>query len=51
MLIFLSEIVSRLTWYIKRYADTVVLISEFMAWSPEAERTNAAIARMNYLHS
>ncbi|KAE9987389.1 hypothetical protein EG327_003835 [Venturia inaequalis] len=35
----------------KRYADTVVLISEFMAWSPEAERTNAAIARMNYLHS
>ncbi|TID21333.1 hypothetical protein E6O75_ATG04728 [Venturia nashicola] len=35
----------------RRYADTTVLIAEFIAWSPEAERTNAAIARMNYFHS
>ncbi|KAL5116727.1 hypothetical protein ACEQ8H_005339 [Pleosporales sp. CAS-2024a] len=34
----------------RRYADTVVLIVEFMSWSPMAERSNAAIARMNYLH-
>lgn len=34
----------------KRYADTVVLISEFVANPPTSERGIAAIARMNYLH-
>ncbi|KAI9735266.1 MAG: hypothetical protein M1834_001856 [Cirrosporium novae-zelandiae] len=35
----------------KRYADTSVLISEFMSSPPTHERTLEAIARMNYLHS
>ena len=35
----------------KRYTDTAVLISEFTAWAPNSERSCAAIARMNYLHS
>lgn len=34
----------------KRYADTVVLLKEFMAHAPTSERTLTAIARMNYLH-
>jgi hypothetical protein len=34
----------------RRYADTTVLISEFLAHSPTSERANSAIARMNYLH-
>ncbi|KAF2833287.1 hypothetical protein CC86DRAFT_7713 [Ophiobolus disseminans] len=34
----------------RRYADTVVLIVEFMGNTPTSERRNAAIARMNYLH-
>jgi hypothetical protein len=35
----------------RRYADTGLLITEFLGHSPTSERTNAAIARMNYLHS
>ncbi|KAH7414220.1 hypothetical protein DE146DRAFT_23670 [Phaeosphaeria sp. MPI-PUGE-AT-0046c] len=35
----------------RRYADTAVLIIEFTGHSPAAERTNEAIARMNYLHN
>lgn len=35
----------------RRYADTSVLITEFLAHAPESERANTAIARMNYLHS
>lgn len=35
----------------KRYADTGVLISEFVANPPSSPRTHEAIARMNYLHS
>ncbi|KAH7085848.1 hypothetical protein BKA63DRAFT_529405 [Paraphoma chrysanthemicola] len=35
----------------RRYADTGILIIEFMGHHPTAERTNEAIARMNYLHS
>lgn len=35
----------------KRYADTSVLISEFVGNSPTSERAKAAIARMNYLHN
>ncbi|KAK0659986.1 Mycophenolic acid synthesis protein B [Lasiodiplodia hormozganensis] len=35
----------------RRYVDTEVLIQDFIANSPESERANAAIARMNYLHS
>lgn len=35
----------------RRYADTAILIIEFTGHSPRAERTNEAIARMNYLHS
>ncbi|CAH0018899.1 unnamed protein product [Clonostachys rhizophaga] len=35
----------------KRYEDTAVIINEFMAWDPSAERTVKAIARMNFLHS
>ncbi|KAL6704785.1 hypothetical protein ACN47E_007589 [Coniothyrium glycines] len=34
----------------RRYADTVVLIVEFLSWSPTSDRANSAIARMNYLH-
>jgi hypothetical protein len=34
----------------RRYADTGILIIEFMGHSPTSERTNAALARMNYLH-
>lgn len=34
----------------RRFADTVVLIVEFLANSPTSERANAAISRMNYLH-
>ena len=35
----------------KRYADTAMLISEFMGHDPTAERTRQAIGRMNYIHS
>lgn len=35
----------------KRYADTAVLIREFMAHEPSDPRTLEAIARMNYIHS
>ncbi|KAG5295123.1 hypothetical protein I7I48_11881 [Histoplasma ohiense] len=35
----------------KRYADTSVLISEFVGNPPASERAKAAIARMNYLHN
>lgn len=35
----------------RRYADTAVLITEFLAHSPSSDRANSAIARMNYLHS
>jgi hypothetical protein len=34
----------------RRFADTTVLIVEFLSWSPTSERANSAIARMNYLH-
>lgn len=35
----------------KRYADTAVLIREFMSHPPAHPRTLEAIARMNYIHS
>lgn len=35
----------------KRYADTAVLIREFMSHRPAHPRTLEAIARMNYIHS
>lgn len=35
----------------KRYADTAVLIREFMSHRPSDPRTLEAIARMNYIHS
>lgn len=35
----------------RRFADTGVLIIEFLAHSPTSERANSAIARMNYLHN
>ena len=35
----------------KRYADTVVLIAEFMGYKPGEERSVEAIGRMNYIHS
>ncbi|KLJ09883.1 hypothetical protein EMPG_14698 [Blastomyces silverae] len=35
----------------KRYADTSVLIAEFVGNPPSSERGKAAIARMNYLHN
>ncbi|PGH01480.1 hypothetical protein AJ79_07918 [Helicocarpus griseus UAMH5409] len=35
----------------KRYADTGVLIAEFMGNAPSSARAHEAIARMNYLHS
>ncbi|KAL9007192.1 MAG: hypothetical protein Q9188_000126 [Gyalolechia gomerana] len=35
----------------KRYADTAVLIREFMSHKPAHPRTLEAIARMNYIHS
>ncbi|KZM28588.1 uncharacterized protein EKO05_0001432 [Ascochyta rabiei] len=35
----------------RRYADTSILIAEFLGYSPTSERANSAIARMNYLHS
>ena len=34
----------------RRYADTSLLISEFLSWAPDSDRANSAIARMNYLH-
>ncbi|KAL8907256.1 MAG: hypothetical protein Q9207_001497 [Kuettlingeria erythrocarpa] len=34
----------------KRYADTAVLIREFMSHKPSDPRTLEAIARMNYIH-
>lgn len=34
----------------RRYTDTSLLITEFIANSPTSERANSAIARMNYLH-
>ena len=36
---------------LKRYADTEVLLTEFMANEPAHERTQDAMARMNYIHS
>jgi hypothetical protein len=35
----------------RRYADTSIMIAEFLAHSPTSERANAALARMNFLHS
>ncbi|KAL8838047.1 MAG: hypothetical protein Q9170_002283 [Blastenia crenularia] len=35
----------------KRYADTAVLVREFMCHKPTDPRTLEAIARMNYIHS
>lgn len=35
----------------RRYTDTEVLIQDFIGNAPDSERANAAIARMNYLHS
>lgn len=35
----------------RRFADTGILIIEFLGHSPTSERANSAIARMNYLHS
>ncbi|XPS98072.1 hypothetical protein M3J09_007286 [Ascochyta lentis] len=35
----------------RRFADTNILISEFLGYSPTSQRCNSAIARMNYLHS
>ncbi|KAF3047896.1 hypothetical protein E8E11_009537 [Didymella keratinophila] len=34
----------------RRFADTSILITEFIGHSPTSERANSAIARMNYLH-
>jgi hypothetical protein len=34
----------------RRYADTSVLITEFLSYSPTSDRANSAIARMNFLH-
>ncbi|KAF2691348.1 hypothetical protein K458DRAFT_438974 [Lentithecium fluviatile CBS 122367] len=34
----------------RRYADTNILITEFLSHSPTSLRANSAIARMNYLH-
>ncbi|KAJ4380564.1 hypothetical protein N0V86_003923 [Didymella sp. IMI 355093] len=34
----------------RRFADTSILITEFLGYSPTSERANSAIARMNYLH-
>ncbi|CAG8062616.1 unnamed protein product [Penicillium salamii] len=34
----------------KRYADTGILIGEFMAFDPRSERAQTAIARTKYLH-
>ncbi|CAI6246906.1 unnamed protein product [Periconia digitata] len=34
----------------RRYADTNILIGEFLAHGPTSERANAAISRMNYIH-
>lgn len=35
----------------KRYADTELLIREFVGHAPRSERTIEAISRMNYIHS
>lgn len=35
----------------RRFADTSILITEFLGHSPTSERANSAIARMNYLHA
>ena len=35
----------------KRYADTVVLVAEFMGYHPKSPRVIEAIGRMNYIHS
>lgn len=35
----------------KRYADTVVLLAEFMGYKPGEARSVEAIGRMNYIHS
>lgn len=35
---------------LKRYADTSVLIAEFIAQAPSSARAHEAIARMNYIH-
>lgn len=35
----------------KRYADTSILISEFVGHAPSSERSRQAIARMNYIHT
>ncbi|OCK80615.1 hypothetical protein K432DRAFT_297294 [Lepidopterella palustris CBS 459.81] len=35
----------------KRYADTVILINEFILHPPTSDRAISAISRMNYLHS
>ncbi|KAF2463132.1 uncharacterized protein BDR25DRAFT_298370 [Lindgomyces ingoldianus] len=34
----------------RRYADTSILITEFLSHAPESDRANSAIARMNFLH-
>ncbi|KAF2003371.1 hypothetical protein P154DRAFT_105073 [Amniculicola lignicola CBS 123094] len=34
----------------RRYADTTILVTEFMVHEPESRRCNEAIARMNWLH-
>ncbi|GAD98662.1 hypothetical protein AOR_1_536074 [Paecilomyces variotii No. 5] len=36
---------------LKRYVDTSVLIGEFVAYAPTSDRSQSAIARVNYLHS
>lgn len=35
----------------KRYADTAVLLAEFLGYHPTSARSIEAIARMNYIHS
>ena len=35
----------------KRYADTVMLISEFVGHDPTSERARQALGRINYVHS
>ena len=35
----------------KRYADTSLLIAEFMCYDPSSERSVEAIGRMNFIHS
>ncbi|KAI9814379.1 MAG: hypothetical protein M1827_003235 [Pycnora praestabilis] len=50
-LLVATKELSESTTAAKRYTDTAVLIAEFMANTPTSERSVAAIARMNHIHS